>query len=128
MAQVLRLMLEDREAACAECQANLATLQHHSQITTNNNNNNNGGNGDQEPRTKLGDFQNSNPPTFTKSTEPLEADDWLWTIGNKLEYAGVGANEKVLYATHFLAGPAGAWWENVRAMQPEGQVMTWDAF
>jgi hypothetical protein len=34
----------------------------------------------------------------------------------------------VLYATHFLAGAAGAWWENVRAMQPEGQVMTWEAF
>jgi hypothetical protein len=46
----------------------------------------------------------------------------------KLEYAGVGVNEKVLYATHFLAGAAGAWWENVRAMQPEGQVMTWEAF
>jgi hypothetical protein len=28
MTQVLRLMLEDREAACAERQANLATLQH----------------------------------------------------------------------------------------------------
>jgi hypothetical protein len=28
MAQVLRLMLEEREAACAERQANLATLQH----------------------------------------------------------------------------------------------------
>jgi hypothetical protein len=34
----------------------------------------------------------------------------------------------VLYSTHFLAGAAGAWWENVGAMQPEGQVMTWDAF
>jgi hypothetical protein len=56
MAQVLRLMLEDREAARAERQANLATLQHLSQIATNNNNNNNGGNGDDEPRTKLRDF------------------------------------------------------------------------
>jgi hypothetical protein len=55
----------------------------------------------------------------------LDAHDWLRTIENKLEYAGVGANEKVLYATHFLAG---AWWENVRTMQPEGQVMTWEAF
>jgi hypothetical protein len=129
MAQVLWLMLEDREALHAECQANLATVQHLAQIaTTNNNNNNNGGNGDEESRTKLRDFQNSNPPTFTKSTEPLDADDWLQTIESKLEYAGVGANEKVLYATHFLAGAAGAWWENVRAMQPEGQVMTWDAF
>jgi hypothetical protein len=34
----------------------------------------------------------------------------------------------VLYATHFLVGAAGAWWENIRAMQPEGQMMTWDAF
>jgi hypothetical protein len=83
---------------------------------------------DEEPRNKLRDFQNSNPPTFTKSTEPLDADDWLRTIENKLEYAGVGENEKVLYATHFLAGAAGAWWENVRAMQPKGQEMTWEAF
>jgi hypothetical protein len=55
MAQVLWLMLEDREAACAERQANLATLQHLAQLATNNNNNN-GGNGDDEPRTKLRDF------------------------------------------------------------------------
>jgi hypothetical protein len=115
-------MLEDREAARAECQANLATLQHLVQITANHNHN--GGNDDEKPRNKLRDFQNPNPPTFTKSTEPLDADDWLRTIENKLEYAGVGENEKVLYATHFLAGAAGAWWENVRAMQPEGQVMT----
>jgi hypothetical protein len=114
MAQMLRLMLEDREAARAEHQANLATLQHLTQIATTNNNN--GGNGDEEPRTKLRNFQNSNLPTFTKSTEPLDADDWLRTIKNKLEYAGVGENEKVLYATHFLAGAAGAWLENVRAM------------
>jgi hypothetical protein len=126
MAQVLWLMLEEREAVRTKRQANLATLQHLTQIATNNSNN--GGNGDEEPRTKLRDFQNSNPPTFAKSTEPLDADDWLHTIENKLEYAGVGENEKVLYATHFLAGAAGAWWENVRAMQPEGQVMTWEAF
>jgi hypothetical protein len=126
MEQLVRLMLEDREAARAERQANLATLQHLAQIASNHNNR--GGNDDDEPRSKLRDFQNSNPPTFTKSTEPLDADDWLRTIENKLEYAGVGANEKVLYATHFLAGAAGAWWENIRAMQPKGQVMTWDAF
>jgi hypothetical protein len=121
-------MLEEREAAHSERQANLATLQHLAQIATNNNNKTNGGNGNEEPQNKLRDFQNSNPPTFTKSTELVDTDDWLQTIKNKLEYAGVGANEKVLYATHFLAGAAGAWWENVRAMQPEGQVMTWEAF
>jgi hypothetical protein len=73
MEQLVRLMLEDREAAQAERQANLATLQHLAQIATQHNNN--GGNDDEEPRNKLRDFQNSNPPTFTKSTKPLDTDD-----------------------------------------------------
>jgi hypothetical protein len=47
MTQVLRLMLEDHEAACAKSQANLATLQHLAQIATHHNNN--GGNGNDEP-------------------------------------------------------------------------------
>jgi hypothetical protein len=47
MEQLLRLMLEDREAARAERQANLATLQHLGQIATHHNNN--GGNDDEEP-------------------------------------------------------------------------------
>jgi hypothetical protein len=123
---MLCMMMEDHEAARAERQANLATFEHLAQIATNHNNN--GGNGDDEPRTALRNFHNSSPPTFAKCIEPLDADDWLRNIENKLEYAGVGANEKVLYATNFLAGAAGAWWENVCAMQPDGQVMTWDAF
>jgi hypothetical protein len=85
MAQLLRMMMEDREGGRAERPANLTTLEHLAQIATNHNNN--GGNGDDEPCTKLRDFQNSNLLTFTKSTEPLDADDWLQTIESKLEYA-----------------------------------------
>jgi hypothetical protein len=48
MAQLLRMMMEDREAEHAKRQANLATLEHLAQIATNHNNN--GGNGDDEPR------------------------------------------------------------------------------
>jgi hypothetical protein len=51
MTQLLRLMMEDHEAARAERQSNLATLQHLAQIATNHNND--GGNGDDEPRTTL---------------------------------------------------------------------------
>jgi hypothetical protein len=54
MTQVLQLMLEDHEAAHAERQANLTTLQHLAQITTHHNNN--GGNGNDEPQNKLRDF------------------------------------------------------------------------
>jgi hypothetical protein len=112
------MIMEDWEAARAEHQANLATLQELTQMATNHNGNGNGqgevenngnGNGNGEPRSKLRSFQNTNPPTFTKSEEPLDADDWLHTMENNLEVAGVGENEKVMYTTHYLAGAARAW-------------------
>ncbi|KAK1650666.1 hypothetical protein QYE76_068471 [Lolium multiflorum] len=43
---------------------------------------------------------------FSKTEEPLDADDWLQTMENNLEVAGVEAAEKVPFATHYLAGPA----------------------
>ncbi|KAK1698733.1 hypothetical protein QYE76_015430 [Lolium multiflorum] len=49
------------------------------------------------------------------------------TIENNLEVAGVEAAEKVLFATHYLSGPARAWWTSARAMNA-GQMMTWEDF
>jgi hypothetical protein len=119
VAQLLRLIMEDREASRAERQANLATLQQLTQMAMNHNNGHgegeNNGNGDH--RSKLRSFQNTNPPMFTKSEEPLDADDWLRTMENNLEVARVGEHEKVLYTTHYLAGAARAWWDSTRAMQ-----------
>ncbi|KAK1650465.1 hypothetical protein QYE76_068270 [Lolium multiflorum] len=46
---------------------------------------------------------------------------------NNLEVAGVDENEKVLFATHYLAGPARAWWTSARALNA-GQMMTWADF
>ena len=101
MAQILRLLLEDRNHSRAEHEASIAALQQIAQAVGNNNNN-----GDGEPRSKLRDFQNTNPPMFSKSVRPLDADDWLRTIENNLLVARVGDEEKVTLATHFLAGPA----------------------
>jgi hypothetical protein len=78
------MIMEDREAARAEHQANLATLQQLTQMAMNHYGNGNGqgevenhgnGNGNGEPRSKLRSFQSTNPPTFTKSEEPLDTDD-----------------------------------------------------
>ncbi|KAK1625982.1 hypothetical protein QYE76_000297 [Lolium multiflorum] len=118
MMQMLQVMLEDREAEKAERQANLAALQ---QLA-----NNNQGHHD-HPGSKLKNFQNTNPPVFSKTEEPLDADDWLQTMENNLEVAGVEENEKVLFATHYLAGPARAWWTSTRAMNA-GQFITWTDF
>ncbi|KAK1662248.1 hypothetical protein QYE76_050407 [Lolium multiflorum] len=78
-------MLEDRQAERAERQANIAALQ---QLA-----NNNQGHHD-HPGSKLKNFQNTNPPIFNKTEEPLDADDWLQTMENNLEVAGVEATEK----------------------------------
>ncbi|KAK1616301.1 hypothetical protein QYE76_021818 [Lolium multiflorum] len=117
MMQLLQTLMADRETDRAERQANIAALQ---QLA-----NNNFGHGNHDhPGSKLKNFQNTNPPVFSKTEEPLDADDWLQTMENNLEVAGVEANEKVLFATHYLAGPARA---STRAMNG-GQVMTWADF
>jgi hypothetical protein len=126
MSQILRLLMEGRQAARVESQANITALQQIAQLTAGNPNND--GNGEEGPSSKLRDFQNTNPPVFSKCIEPLDAEDWLRTIENNLEVAAVGENEKVTLATHFLAGPARAWWENVEAMQVEGHVINWEEF
>ncbi|KAK1692299.1 hypothetical protein QYE76_008996 [Lolium multiflorum] len=118
MMQLLQTLMADREDERAERQANIAALQ---QIA-------NQGHGNHDhPGSKLKNFQNTNPPVFSKTEEPLDADDWLQTMENNLEVAGVEANEKVLFATHYLAGPARAWWTSARALNA-GQMMTWADF
>src|SRR4051812_22592429 len=104
MLQILQMLVSDREAERSELQANLATLQHIAQMA-----NNNQGHGNQDNHgSKIKNFQNTNPLIFSKSEEPLDADDWLQTMENNLEVAGVEANEKVMFATHYLVGDARA--------------------
>ncbi|KAK1628768.1 hypothetical protein QYE76_003083 [Lolium multiflorum] len=120
MMQLLQTLMTDREADRAERQATIAALQ---QLA----NNQHGHGNHDHPGSKLKNFQNTNPPVFSKTEEPLDADDWLQTMENNLEVAGVDENEKVLFATHYLAGPARAWWTSARALNA-GQMMTWADF
>ncbi|KAK1645818.1 hypothetical protein QYE76_063623 [Lolium multiflorum] len=63
MAQLLRLMMEDRQTARAESQANIAALRQIAQLAAGNRDNDDeGGNGEEAPRSRLRDFQNTNPP------------------------------------------------------------------
>ena len=122
--------MEDRQAAREERQAHLAALQQLAAAHANQNHNGGNGNGDEggNQRSTLSDFQKTTPPTYSKGLHPLEADDWIRTIENDLEVASVGENEKVLYATHYLAGPARAWWETTKTLQQAGHVITWEEF
>ena len=63
MLQILQMLTSDREAERAERQANLATLQQIAQLAHNNQ-----GHGNKDNHgSKLKNFQNTNPPVFTKS-------------------------------------------------------------
>ena len=117
VAQLMQMMMEDREAARMERQANLQALQQLTQLATNNLGNNNGNGHHDDPRHKLKNFQNTNPPIFCKLEQPLDADDWLRQMENNLAVARVDEVDKVLFTTHYLSGAARAWWDSARAMQ-----------
>ena len=121
--QLLQMMMAEREEGRTERLASVAAMQQIAQMAQNNQ-----GNGNQDhPGSKLKNFQNTNPPMFSKTEEPLDADDWLRTMENNLEVAGVDEADKVLFATHYLSGPARAWWNSTRALIG-GQLMTWEDF
>jgi hypothetical protein len=57
-------------------------------------------------------FWNTEPPSFSNTTEYLEAEDWITTIEKKLDMAQCIDREKVLYASGLLVGAAAEWWNS----------------
>ena len=84
--------------------------------------------GGQHGQGSLADFQRTNPPVFSSSQDPMEAEDWLREIEKKLLIAQCSKREKVLYASYQLNGPASIWWDNFLAIQPTGHTPTWHEF
>ena len=84
-----------------------------------------GGGGGHHQRGGLSEFLRTQPPNFSRSKDPLDADDWLRLIERKLDVAQCQEHEKALFASHQLEGAALSWWENFLAMQPEGPLLMW---
>jgi hypothetical protein len=51
-------------------------------------------------------------PTFSSSPDPLHADDWLKSVEKMLNIAQCSDQEKVIYASGRLTGPAADWWDS----------------
>ncbi|MBJ4058611.1 retrotransposon gag domain-containing protein [Salmonella enterica subsp. enterica serovar Goldcoast] len=81
-----------------------------------------------QSRGGLSEFLRTQPPTFSRSEDPLDADDWLVLIERKLSVAQCQEHEKALFASHQLEGAALAWWGSFLAMQPAGHTVTWEEF
>jgi hypothetical protein len=60
--------------------------------------------------------------------DPIEADDWLRTMENKLDITHCEEADKVPFATHYLEGPTAIWWDNTKLMWPAGEEISWEKF
>ena len=76
----------------------------------------------------MSEFMRMRPPTFSSSTEPMDADDWLRAIGKKLDITQCSDRERVLFAAHQLSGPASEWWDNLCITHANAQAITWEEF
>jgi hypothetical protein len=80
------------------------------------------------PRDKHKEFMSHHPPTYSHSTDPLDADDWLKTVTKKLERAQCNDREMVQYASGCLEGLASDWWDAYTAAHPAPNTITWQQF
>ena len=74
------------------------------------------------------EFMKFRPPTFDHTKDPLEADDWLREINNKLDIIHARGKDHVLLAAHQLIGTAGEWWDNYSNASENPENITWEEF
>jgi hypothetical protein len=74
------------------------------------------------------EFLSTQPPVFTIAEDPLEAEDWLRTIEQKLGLICCDDVQKTQCAAQQLQGQARAWWAEYFALQPEGHQISWAEF
>jgi hypothetical protein len=74
------------------------------------------------------EFMSHRPLVFTHAADPLDADDWLKTMGKMLTTAQCDDREKVLFATGRLQGTAGACWDAYVASHATPDAITWQEF
>ena len=74
------------------------------------------------------DFLDTKPPIFKEAEEPLQDDEWLNTLEQKLCLLRLTEVLKTEYASHQLHGSAGIWWSHYRSTMPANAQITWDQF
>ncbi|KAE8780644.1 hypothetical protein D1007_46189 [Hordeum vulgare] len=116
IAQFLQVLRE-------KCQASSASMQYTTQTLVNNQKQGRNGN----DRSTMSAFMKNSPPTFTETTEPLDADDWIRTIEDRLALVNYNEErERVLYASYCLGDTTRAWWDGFKVQGD--RVITWADF
>jgi hypothetical protein len=69
------------------------------------------------------------PPTFSHTSDPIEADDWLRAVERQLNIAQCNDQQKVLYASGQVQGTAQDWLESFEYGRPnDAPAITWQGF
>jgi predicted PolB exonuclease-like 3'-5' exonuclease len=71
-----------------------------------------------------------NPPQFTRTEEPLDADAWIRAIEAMFAVFTLPCSEgcKAKFAALQLRGSALMWWEHYKSMQQPEYEITWEEF
>jgi hypothetical protein len=80
------------------------------------------------PQSRLGEFLQTRPTTFSQAKDPMEAEDWLKGVEKKLMIAQCMDHKKVLFATHQLYGTAANWWKTYCNTHANINTITWNEF
>jgi hypothetical protein len=82
----------------------------------------------QPPRDKHWEFMSHHPLIYSHLVDPLDADDWLKVISEKLDVTQCNDHERDLYAAGCLEGFATNWWDAYTATHAAAETITWEEF
>jgi hypothetical protein len=74
------------------------------------------------------DFLVTQPPEFTKTTYPLEANHWLHVTESKFKLLRCSKFQKTLFAAQQLRGSASAWWATYIGTIRDNHQVSWNEF
>jgi hypothetical protein len=77
---------------------------------------------------KCAKFMRTKPPMFSSTTYPLEADDWIKTIEEKIDMVQCNDRDKALYASGQLIGAASEWWNSYINGHEQPESIEWKEF
>jgi hypothetical protein len=72
---------------------------------------------------RIADVHRLCPPKFGGSDNPIEVDEWLHEIEMKLDVVHTNDRDIVLLTVQQLVGPALAWWQSYKEVNPDTHNM-----
>jgi hypothetical protein len=73
-------------------------------------------------------FLATQPPEFTETTDPLEANQWLRMTESKFRLLHYSEFQKTLFAAQQLRGSTSAWWATYTVVIQDNRQVSWNEF